>query len=388
MRIMIKKTKSTSHNQHKLKVLSDKVCDRIEELLAYFDLEYKVCGKFISMSCPIHGGDNISAFNLYPDGEKYRGNWKCRTHGCEEVFKSSILGFIRGVLSHQDYSWSKSGDKTYSFDEAIKFAEKFINQKLEEIKIDKTHIEKNSFSNTVSLITNLKINHDNDINNVNRVQVRKALSIPSLYFINRGFSKEILDKYDVGDCLNVNKEMYNRAVVPIYDIDYKFMIGCSGRSICNKCEKCNHYHDNNCPDDGDLYKHSKWKHSINFKSQNNLYNFWFAKEHIKKNQTVIIVESPGNVWKLEEAGIHNSVAIFGTNLSNYQKMLLDSSGAMNLIIAMDNDEPGHKAAESIVSKCNKIYNIHKLVISTNDIGSMSVDQINKEIKPQLQKYTI
>lgn len=385
MNLTMKKTKYHSHNQQKLKILSDRICDRIEDLLSYLNIEYRNSGKFISMSCPIHGGDNVSAFNLYPEGERYRGNWKCRSHGCEEVFKSSILGFIRGVLSHQDYGWQKNGDKTYTFDESISFAEKFINQRLSDIKVDKKHIEKSTFSNVVSFIAKTDSNTNENIKLPKRPQVRKLLSIPSPYFISRGFSAEILDKYDVGDCLSDSKEMSNRAVVPIYDIDNKFMIGCSGRSISNKCGLCNHYHDSDCPRDNDLYKYSKWKHSANFKSQDNLYNFWFAKEHIKESRKAIIVESPGNVWKLEEAGIHNAVAIFGTNLSNYQKMLLDTSGAMTLIIGMDNDDPGHKAAESIISKCHKIYNIHKLIISKNDIGEMSVDEIKQEILPQINK---
>jgi 5S rRNA maturation endonuclease (ribonuclease M5) len=380
---MIQKKKSLSHNQHKLKILSDRICDRIDDLLSYFDLEYRMTGKFISMSCPIHGGDNISAFNLYPDGEKYRGNWKCRSHGCEEVFRSSILGFIRGVLSHQDYGWSKNGDKLYSFDEAIQFAEKFLNQRVSDIKVDKTHIEKNNFSNTVSFISTNESTTNTNVTQIKRQQIRKSLSIPSKYFLSRGFSAEILDKYDVGDCINSGKEMNNRAVVPVYDTDNKFMTGCSGRSIHNKCDKCNHYHSSECPSESELYKYSKWRHSLNFKSQNNLYNFWFAKDFIKDSKKAIIVESPGNVWKLEEAGIHNSVAIFGTNLSNYQKMLLDTSGAMTLIIAMDNDEPGRKAAESIFQKCHKIYNIHKLSISNNDIGEMTVNKIKNEILPQI-----
>lgn len=380
---MIKKTKSNSHNQHKLKILSDRVCDRIDELLSYFNLEYRTAGKLITMSCPIHGGDNISAFNLYPEGEKYRGNWKCRTHGCEEIFRSSILGFIRGVLSHQDYGWSKNGDKVYSFDEAVKFAEKFLNQRLSDIKIDKKHIEKNNFANTVSVIVSTET-EEKTINKISRGQVRKSLNIPSQYFIDRGFSPEILDKYDVGDCTNNQKEMYNRAVVPIYDVDYKYLTGCSGRSIFKKCNSCDHYHENACPTDAELFKNSKWRHSLNFKSQNNLYNFWFAKDYIKSSKQAIIVESPGNVWKLEEAGIHNAVAIFGTNLSNYQKMLLDSSGAMSLVIAMDNDEPGHKAAEIIASKCCKIYNISKLKISKTDIGDMTIEEIKQEILPQIK----
>ena len=65
--------------------------DHIEDLLTYFDLEYRSNDKMISMSCPIHGGDNSGAINLYVQGDTYRGNWKCRTHGCEKIFKGSII---------------------------------------------------------------------------------------------------------------------------------------------------------------------------------------------------------------------------------------------------------------------------------------------------------
>ena len=68
-----------------------------------------------------------------------------------------------------------------------------------------------------------------------------------------------------------------------------------------------------------MWIHSKWRHNKDFKTQEHLYNMWFAKEFIQSTRTAIIVESPGNVWRLEEAGIHNSVAIFGTNLSIKQK---------------------------------------------------------------------
>jgi hypothetical protein len=66
-------------------------------------------------------------------------------------------------------------------------------------------------------------------------------------------------------------------------------------------------------------------------------------------------------------------------------MILDTSGAMSIIIAMDNDEAGQRATELITNKCQKIYNIHKINISGNDIGEMNTDQIQKEILPQLEK---
>lgn len=381
------KKKYHSHDQRKLKILSDKVCDDIESLLNFFGIEYKIYAKMITMSCPIHGGDNSSALNLYPDGESYRGNWKCRTHHCEETFKSSIIGFIRGVLSHQNHGWTKDGDDMATFNDALDFAQSFVNQNIKDIKIDKKVIEKTNFINTIGYI-NTTIKKPSNL--VNRSKIQQSLSIPSAYFLNRGYSEQILKKYDVGDCRSGGKEMSNRSVVPVYDNDHDYMVGCTGRSIYEKCSKCESYHDysNECPQENELWLMSKWRHSKDFKTQEYLYNYWFAKEFISKSHTAIIVESPGNVWRLEESGIHNSVAIFGSSLSDKQKMLLDISGALSLITIMDNDDAGRKAAENVNKKCHRIYNIHNIVISKDDVGSMSVDEIKNEIVPQIESFKI
>ena len=129
-----------------------------------------------------------------------------------------------------------------------------------------------------------------------------------------------------------------------------------------------------------VWKYSKWKHSADFKSQNHLYNFWFARKHILNSGIAIIVESPGNVWRLEENGIHNSVAMFGSSLSDRQKILLDSSGAMSLVILTDNDDAGRKAAEQIQQKCQNTYRIFVPKISKSDVGEMTSEEINTEIK--------
>ena len=380
-------TKSRSYNQAKLKILSDKLCDKIEYILSYFDKEYKNNSKMITMNCPIHGGDNPSAINIYPEGDSYRGNWKCRTHHCEEIFKGSILGFIRGILSNRNNGWSKSGDKTCTFQETLEFAQNLINEKLESIKVNKNHIEKSNFVNTINHISSTK---QIQTDRVKREQIIKALNIPSQYFIDRGFTPEILLKYDVGDCKNPNKEMFNRAVVPVYDDDHAYMVGCTGRSIFNQCLVCGYYHNSNdsCPDDRFAWLMSKWKHNKDFKTQECLYNFWFAQEYIKKQNYAIVVESPGNVWRLEESGIHNSVAIFGSSLSDKQKMLLDMSGALSLVLIMDNDEAGKKASEQIIKKCNRTYNLYNINMSHNDVASMSTQEILSEIVPKLKELSL
>jgi 5S rRNA maturation endonuclease (ribonuclease M5) len=373
-----------SNDQAKLKVVGDAICDNIESLLELFNIDYKTNPKMISMACPIHGGDNISAVNIYPDGDVYRGNWTCRTHGCEKIFRGSILGFIRGVLSHQKYGWSKNGDESCSFNEAIEFALSFTKQDLKNIKISKSAAEKKNFSSAMHYINPTPA--QNNTPGIARELVRKSLSIPAEYYLNRGYSKEILDKYDVGLCSNPNKEMYNRVVVPIYNYDHTHMIGCTGRSIFEKCNTCKGCHDpnNGCPSSDTVWKYSKWKHNLDFKSQNHLYNLWFAKDYILKTSTAIIVESPGNVWRLEENGIHNSVAIFGSSMSDRQKFYLDSSGAMNLVILTDNDEAGRLAAEKIKEKCQQAYRVYIPNFSKSDVGEMTSEEIETQIKPILK----
>lgn len=354
------KMRSSSYNQDKIKILSDLVCDDIERLLVSLDItDYRMLDNMIICSCPIHGGDNQSAFNLYHTGDSYRGNWKCRSHKCEEVFKPSVIGFIRGCLSRSKYNWEKPGDFTVTFKEALDFASKFCNKDLRSIKLSSKEKEKTNFVNTVKYINN---DTDNVLldKQITRATIVKNLNIPSSYFISRNFNKEILVKYDVGDCKIAGKEMYDRAVVPIYDNDHQYMLGCTGRTL------------------GDSYP--KWKHSKGFKAENTLYNFWYAKEHIKNTGIAILVESPGNVWKLEEHGIHNSLAIFGSSLADKQKMLLDISGAMTLVTIMDNDEAGKKAAEQIYNKCYRTYNIKNIKIENyNDIADMPYEEINKQI---------
>jgi len=373
--------RSPSYNQNQLKILCDQTCDRIDELLEVLDLSQDITlnGKMFVGKCPIHDGDNLSAFNLYPDGESYRGNWKCRTHNCEKFFKSSIIGFVRGILSRKKYQWQTSGDKAVSFDDTVKFIEDFLGKKLKDIKVSKSETEKRLFS---SLVQNIVGQIKENIPKVSRRSIRESLIIPSQYFIDRGFDTKILDKYDVGLCDKPKKEMYNRAVAPIYDMSGKYMVGCTGRSVFNKCNSCGVFHNPNhdCPDDDSKWKFVKWKHNYQFKSQNHLYNMWFAKDYILESTKVILVESPGNVWKLEENGIHNAVALFGSNLSDTQKILLDGSGAMTIMCIMDNDDAGQKASEIIFNKCKNTYNIVKISISKPDIAEMSSEEINNEIK--------
>lgn len=379
-----KQIRSRSLNQEQLRGIGNALCDNIEELLDYFDIDYRKTDKLFISSCPVHGGDNKTALNIYPYGDNYRGNWKCRTHQCEQTFMPSIIGFVRGVLSKKKHSWSCKGNSVVSFDETIKFIESFLQQDLEKLVVHKNE-EQHKFIRNIHTITQSPV-AKNTKSSINRGVVRKSLNIPAKYYIDRGYSKDVLDRYDIGLCLSKGKPMIHRVVVPIYDNEHKYMIGCSGRSIFNKCDNCGYFHDQSykCPsDNGWLY--SKWKHSKGFKAEDTLYNYWFAQKHIAQSRTAIIVESPGNVWRLEDHGIHNSVAIFGSSISNKQKLLLDTSGAMNIVILTDTDAAGEKAKEQITNKFNQTYRIFCPKISENDVADLSSEQIKTQIIDYLER---
>jgi len=378
-------TKSPSQNKEflqKINILVGIALDNIDDLLDDLGIDYKQTNKRIYGPCPIHNGDNHSAWNLYPTPHPMnpglRGNWQCRTHNCHNQYGKYFTGFIRGVLS------SKNGYEA-TFNDVLKYLCQFTGTHLKDIKVDKNYEEQQSFIQVVNTLSN-----SNGVpeNHIPRDKVQRNLAIPSKYYLERGYSKEILEKYDVGDCTDVSKRMRYRAVVPIYNDDRTHMIGCTGRSVFDKCSQCKGYHKpgRECPEQSlTKFLAAKWLHNKGFQAENHLYNYWFAKKIIEKTNTAILVEGPGDVWKLEEAGIGNSLAIFGTELNTGQLIQLECTSIMSLIVLMDNDDAGRIAAENIKKKCQRLFRMYFPKINKEDVGELNVDDITKEIKPLINR---
>jgi len=360
-------------DQTKLNKLTSIVLEDIENIYNFFDVEsYKGTRVYFS-TCFIHGGDNRSALNLYYDAD-YRVHYKCRTHLCENHFGTSLISMIRGGLSHLKYDWKVPGDQTVSFNETIDFLLKRYNLTFDELETSEPEFK--TISRPKKPIKRKRVK-----GTIERDFFRQRIYMPSWYHVNRGYSKEILDKYDVGICKTRGKYFFNRSVVPVYDEDGRLIVGFTGRSIFEECEKCGNYHS---PDSYKCFFCPKWKHSKNLEVERLLYNFSNAKEYIKKTSVAILVESPGNVWRLEEAGVHNSVAIFGTSLNIEQKMMLEECGISALILIMDSDEnlAGQKAAEIIKEQCkDNDYEVRIIEPTKEDISEMTVDEVIDEILP-------
>ena len=128
------------------------------------------------------------------------------------------------------------------------------------------------------------------------------------------------------------------------------------------------------------------KHSKGFK-KSVLYGLNIAKDFMGKKKVLFLLEGQGDVWRMHEAGFKNSVSIFGSSISDDQLLILEQSGALNLIILTDYDDAGKKAAKQIVKKCGRRFNYYRPEISKKDVGEMTIEQIHEEIKPKGRKRT-
>lgn len=364
--------KNPYYDFEKISLLTDVACSNLEGIFDALGLNIKYNGRIFVGCCPIHNGDNGSAFNLYPNGDVIKGNWKCRTHNCQEKHGKSLISFIKAYMG---VSWKEAVDWLSAYLKIDIITSKICSVDTHKLKI----IQSNRFH-----LANKVINK----NLLCREKVRSILqNIPSSYMQKRGISEEILNHFDVGDCTNPYKRMYNRAVFPIYDNSYQNMVGCVGRSIYEECDKCKSYHDKTkkCPEtDYEKFKCVKWLASKNFNPKNYIYNFWNIKKRglEKCNNTVILVEGCGDVLKMEESGILNSVAIFGTEIIEQQIMNLECLNVNNIIIFADNDKnnAGINAAKLIQNNYNRIFNISIKLSEYKDAGDSSVEYLQDIFK--------
>lgn len=322
--------------------------ERVETLLAYFGVDHVEFPNRLAFACPIHGGDNSEACCIFTDGMTSKGNWKCFTHSCEEQYINNMFGFVRGCLSRRD-------GREYTMMETAKFCSEFL-------KTDLADIEDAPIKSFRSMDV-FSRNIVRDQANISRPEIRSKIQIPSEYYIRRGYTESVLDKFDVGECLAQGQPMSNRVVVPVYDEEHNYC-GCVGRSIKEHIQP-------------------KWLHSQGFR-KNILYGLNLAKNAIMDSRTAILVEGQGDVWRLHEAGLEVAVGIFGASINDDQLLLLEKSGAMNLVILTDSDEAGQKAYEQIVKKCGRRFNYIRPTISQKDVGDMTIQEIKEELYPQLK----
>jgi 5S rRNA maturation endonuclease (ribonuclease M5) len=340
--------------------ISSQVMGCLEDFFQFFDLDLKDRGNCYSGCCPVHkDSDNPNAFVYY----KESGIWQCNTHGCHNVFKKTPIGLIRGLLSRNKTGWEKSGDNMFTFPATIAFIEQFLKKR-----------PKSPLNNPNRHVFKPKVHKEQKLLNIGISSYVSQHNIPSQYFLNRGFSKVVLNKFMVGDYKGTKTRWQNRVTVPVLNNQMTRIVGFTSRTIFDKCLMCSGFHPKieSCPD-RNPYSFIKWQHNDHFAKHSLLYNYWNVSA--TKNDTVILVEGPADVWKLEMAGYQNGLAIFGSNLMESQaKMILDLN-PRKIITIMDNDEAGEDAERDCRKKLEPFCEVISLVPTKKDLGEMSIEEI-------------
>ncbi|MBO5120182.1 MAG: DNA primase [Bacilli bacterium] len=176
------------------------------------------------------------------------------------------------------------------------------------------------------------------------------------YLAGRSITDEIIKEFEIGlslearddltkllmkkeyDLATLNRiglssddhDIYNdRIMFPLYDVSGN-VVGFSGRI----------YKDNG------QNKYLNTKETDIFKKGEMLYHYHIAREECRLKKSVIVMEGFMDVIRASTIGIKNTVALMGTALTKEQIALIKRL-SNNIILCLDGDGPGVKAATSI-----------------------------------------
>ena len=175
-------------NQQILKI-SNQLFSKLPELLKYLEIDFIEYPNRYAFACPIHGGDNPEGCCIFLDGNSVKGNWNCWTNHCESDHGRNLFGFVKGVLANK-------ADGNPNIYETVKFCMDFLGLSESELK-DIKNVDSN---NDLKLLEIFHRDPERSTPAIDRDLILQELNIPASYYINRGYSEEVLAKFDVGLC--------------------------------------------------------------------------------------------------------------------------------------------------------------------------------------------
>ena len=157
--------------------------------------------------------------------------------------------------------------------------------------------------------------------------------------LNDSLSKMLIRKYDKSKLISVGLSheyngkisdlFLNRIMFPIKDLDGN-IVAYSGRKY----------------DESDAPKYINTKETVIFKKGKVLYNYFDAKEEIRRKKEVIICEGFMEVIRLNSINIKNVVALMGTSFTSDQLEVVKKLN-VDVVLNLDNDDAGKLAAFQI-----------------------------------------
>jgi DNA primase len=178
------------------------------------------------------------------------------------------------------------------------------------------------------------------------------------YFEERGFRKDIVEKFQLGYCLNVSDNFTKNALEKGYKLEYLEKVGLTkskddrqfdffrGRvmfPIQSITGRVLGFGGRTLFTDKKIAKYFNSPESIIYNKSEILYGLFFAKGSIVKYDECFLCEGYTDVISMHQAGIENVVSSSGTSLTKEQVKLVKRY-TQNLTILYDGDAAGIKAS--------------------------------------------
>lgn len=295
--------------------------DIVDVVSKYVNLTKK--GKNYIGVCPFHD-DHSPSMSVSPEKQIYTC-FSCGASGNVFTFVADfehisfaeavkLLGDKIGISVGSNVIKSEKKDKYF---EIYNYASKFYQNSL--------------FStlgkNAIDYLENRKIDKDT----IKKFGIGLSMQKASLteYLLSKNYT---LDELITAGISNDNGSdiFINRIVFPIYDLGGN-PVAFSGRIYNTK----------------DTSKYINTKETNKFKKGKILYNYHIAKEYLKKNDTIIIMEGQMDVIRASTIGIDNVIATMGTALTKDHKNIIKNM-ANTVILCFDGDAAGEKATNAAI----------------------------------------
>lgn len=192
----------------------------------------------------------------------------------------------------------------------------------------------------------------------NLFETEEGKAVGLTYFEERGFRKDIVEKFQLGYCLNVSDDFTKNAIEKGYKLEYLEKVGLTkskddryfdffrGRvmfPIQSITGRVLGFGGRTLFTDKKIAKYFNSPESIIYNKSEILYGLFFAKGAIVKYDECLLCEGYTDVISMHQAGIENVVSSSGTSLTKEQVKLVKRY-TQNLTILYDGDAAGIKAS--------------------------------------------
>jgi DNA primase len=192
----------------------------------------------------------------------------------------------------------------------------------------------------------------------NLFETEEGKAVGLSYFEERGFRKDIVEKFQLGYCLNVSDNFTKSALEKGYKLEYLEKVGLTkskddrqfdffrGRvmfPIQSITGRVLGFGGRTLFTDKKIAKYFNSPESIIYNKSEILYGLFFAKGSIVKYDECFLCEGYTDVISMHQAGIENVVSSSGTSLTKEQVKLVKRY-TQNLTILYDGDAAGIKAS--------------------------------------------